>query len=380
MTRRFIVEPRGVADSWVKLAVPVASVVAALVLGAIFLAITGNSVLEVYTKMLKTAFGSWRGFSETLVSATPLILTGLAAAVAFRMLVWNIGGEGQLLIGAVLASGVAIMMGDNVPAVAAVVLVISAGAVGGALWAGIAAAPRVYLGTNEIITTLMLNFIAINLMNYLVFGSFSPWRDPDATQFPQGRPISDRARLPEFGELIPGLKSVLHRLDLGFVIAVVVAILIWVVLFRTPWGFGYRVAGDSAGAARYAGVKVSRTFFATFLMSGAAAGLAGGIMVAGVLGKMDPRSLELGLGFTGIIVAALARLNPVVVIPVAILLGALINSGPALQSIGVPSSTAVMLQGAILIFAVAGEFLIRNRIRRPDPVPTEVSEAEGATA
>jgi simple sugar transport system permease protein len=374
------VEPRGVAAGWLKLAVPIASVLAALILGGVFLAITGNDVAEVYTKMLDTAFGSWRGFSETLVSATPLILTGLAAAIAFKMLVWNIGGEGQLLVGAVAASGIAIMMGDTFPAVVAVILVISAGAVGGAIWAGIAAAPRVYLGTNEIITTLMLNFIAINLMNYLVFGSFSPWRDPDATQFPQGRPISDSARLPEIGELIPGLKSVFNRLDVGFFIAVAVAVFFWLLLFRTPWGFGYRVAGDSAGAARYAGVKVSRTFFATFLMSGAAAGLAGGIMVAGVLGKMDPRSLELGLGFTGIIVAALARLNPIAVIPVAILLGALINSGPALQSIGVPSATAVMLQGAILIFAVAGEFLITHRIRRPKVSAVDESGAEAVTA
>ena len=242
------------------------------------------------------------------------------------------------------------------PAVIALPLVIMAGAVGGAVWASIAAIPRVYLGTNEIITTLMLNFIALNLMNYLVFGSFSPWRDPEATQFPQGRPISDAARLPEF----------FNRLDWGFWIAVGVAVLAWLLLSKTGYGFQYRIVGDSSDAARYAGIGVKQKILSVFLLSGASAGLAGSILVAGVLGRMDPRSLDLGLGFAGIIVAALARLNPLAVIPVAILLGALRNAGPSLQSIGVPSEIAIMLEGAILLFAVAGEFLIANRIRRPE--------------
>jgi simple sugar transport system permease protein len=174
--------------------------------------------------------------------------------------------------------------------------------------------------------------------------------------------------LPEFFE----------RLDWGFWIAVVVAVFTWVLVERTTWGFGYRVSGDSANAARYAGIKVSRKFLTTFLMSGALAGLAGSIMVAGILGKMDPRSLDLGLGFTGIIVAALARLNPIAVIPVAILMGALNNAGPGLQSIGVPSATATMLQGAILLFAVAGEFFISNRLRRKQPKASASGEAATA--
>lgn len=366
--RRFIIEPRGVAPAWLKLLVPIASVAAALLLGAVFLWATGSNPWTVYTEMLDTAFGSSRGFSETLVSATPLILTGVAAAIAFKMLVWNIGGEGQLLIGAIFAAGVAILIGDGLPAVVALPVVIMAGAVGGAVWASIAAVPRVYLGTNEIITTLMLNFIALNLMNYLVFGSFSPWRDPEATQFPQGRPIGDAARLPEF----------FNRLDWGFWIAVVVAVLAWLLLSKTGYGFQYRVVGDSSDTARYAGIGVKQKILSVFLMSGASAGLAGSILVAGVLGRMDPRSLDLGLGFAGIIVAALARLNPLAVIPVAILLGALRNAGPALQAIGVPSEIAIMLEGAILLFAVAGEFLIANRIRRPEreePATPETVEA-----
>jgi len=371
MSRRFIVEPRGLAPWWLKLLIPIGSVIAALALGALFLAITGNDWVEVYTKMADTAFGSGRGFAETLVSSTPLILTGVAAAIAFKMLVWNIGGEGQLMFGAIAAAGVGIWLSSSTPAVIAVIAVVLAGAVGGAFWASLAAVPKVYLGTNEIITTLMLNFIALNLMQYLVLGSFSPWRDPEATQFPQGRPIIDNARLPEF----------FHRLDWGLFIAIAVAIVAWFVISKTRSGFEYRIVGDSFDTARYVGIKVPRKVLSVFLASGAAAGLAGSILVVGILGKMDPRSLDLGLGFTGIIVAALARLNPIAIIPVAILMGALNNAGPALQSIGVPSATVKILQGAILIFAVAGEFLIMNRIKRPKRVADDVpAEAEVSSA
>lgn len=358
MSRRWVVEPRGIAGTRVRLLVPILSVLAALVLAAIFLQVTGNPPGDVYGKMLDAAFGSSRGISETLISATPLMLTGVAAAVAFRMLVWNIGGEGQLLVGAIAAAGVGFTLGESTPAWLAIALVVIAGALGGAFWASLSAVPRVYLGTNEIITTLMLNFIALNLMNYLVFGSVSPWKDPGSPQFPQGTPIVDAARLPEF----------FNRLDIGIFLAIAVAVFSWFLIGRTGWGFELRVAGDSPLAARYAGINVPRKILSVFLLSGASAGLAGGLLVAGILGRMDPRSLDLGLGFTGIIVAALARLNPMAVVPVAILMGALNNAGPSLQSIGVPTATVTMLQGAILVFAVAGEFFIANRVRRRQSV------------
>jgi simple sugar transport system permease protein len=366
-TRRFIVEPRGLASLRLTLLIPLASVAAALVVGAIFLALTGDNPYTVYKHMVDTAFGNSRGLSETLVSATPLILTGLAAAVAFKMLVWNIGAEGQFLLGAIFSSGIAIAMGSGTPAAIAIPAVIIAGALGGALWASIAAIPRVYLGTNEIITTLMLNFIALNLINYLIFGSKSPWRDPAVSTFPSGRPIPESFRLTEF----------FKRLDVGIFIAVAVALVAWFLISRTRWGFEVRVVGDSAETARYAGISVPRKILGVFLLSGAFAGLAGGLWVAGPVGALDPRSLVLGFGFTGIIVAALARLNPVAVIPVAVLMGALNNAGPSLQSIGVPPEIVTMLQGAILIFAVGGEFFIANRIRRPDvsaaATPAEVT-------
>jgi simple sugar transport system permease protein len=367
-TRRFIVEPRGLASTGIVLAVPLLSVLLALVVGAIFLALTGNSPGEVYVKMLDVSFGSSRGISETLISATPLILTGVAAAVAFRMLVWNIGAEGQFLMGAIFAAGLGIWLGEGAPAALAIPLVIIAGAVGGAFWASISAVPKVYLGTNEIITTLMLNFIALNFMNYLIFGSSSPWRDPLVPQFPSGRPLPDNARIPEF----------FNRLDYGFLVACLLALFAWFLISKTRWGFEVRIVGDSANTARYAGITVSQKILGVFLMSGAFAGLAGSLYVAGPVGALDPRSLDLGLGFTGIIVAALARLNPVAVIPVGILMGALNNAGPALQSIQVPAATVTMLQGAILIFAVAGEFFIRNRVRRPEKRLEALEEVSAA--
>lgn len=353
--RTLIVEPRGLASLRVRTLVPLGAVAAALIVGAVFLTITGNSPGEVYAKMLDSSFGSARTISETLVASTPLILTGVAAAIAFKMLVWNIGAEGQLMFGAVVAAGVGIALGEGALTVVAVPILIIAGTAGGAAWAGIAAVPRVYLGTNEIITTLMLNFIALNLMNYLVFGSFSPWRDPNSAQFPQGRPLGDGASMPTIVES--------QRVDYGLLIAIGVAVFAWFLIGRTRWGFEVRIAGDSPDAARYAGINVPRKILAVFLMSGASAGLAGGLLVLGILGRLDPQALNVGLGFTGIIVAALARLNPLAVVPVAILIGGLNNAGPAMQSIGVPTATIQMLQGAILVFAVAGEFLIAHRIR-----------------
>lgn len=361
MNVTLVVEPRRRATAGLVVLVSVGSVALALALGAVFLGITGHDPSVVYARMVRVSFGSARGISETLLSATPLMLTGVAAAIAFRMLVWNIGGEGQLYVGAIFGAGAGIALG-GAPAAVALPAVLLAGALGGAAYAGLAALPRVTLGTNEIITTLMLNFVALHLMNYLIFGSFSPWRDPLATNFPQGRSLSASASLP----------LLWRRVDLGLVIAVVVAGLVWWAMRRTRWGFEVRVVGDSAGAARYAGIPVVRKVLGVFVLSGAVAGLAGAVLVSGVVGALEPRALAINLGFTGIIVAALARLNPLAVVPVAVFMGALNNSGTGLQTIRVPSSTVLMLQGLILVLAVSGTYLLANRVRlRRRAVQTE---------
>jgi simple sugar transport system permease protein len=350
--RRIVVAPRPHPTGLTSLVVFLTAVLGALLVGAVFLAVTGFSPLDVYAEMVDSALGGERAIAETLLAAGPLILVGLAAAIAFKMLIWNIGGEGQLLVGAITAAGISIAMGDSLPGIIGIPVALLAGAAGGALWAAFSAVPRVYLGTNEILTTLMLNFIALEIMNFLIFGSFSPWRDPAATQFPQGRPVAESLRLPE----------IWRRLDIGLIIAVIVAVVVWWLIKSTRWGYEVRVAGDSARVAEYGGIKVRRKILSVFLLSGSMAGLAGAVLVNGVVGAMEPRSLQLGLGFTGIIVAALARLNAAGIIPVALFIGALTNSRSALQIAGVPDATVIILQGAIFIFAVSGEWLLRNRV------------------
>lgn len=341
---------------WHYVVVPTASVLLAGVVGALFLVVTGFDPLAVYAAMLRASFASGFGVADTLVSATPLILTGLAAAVAFRYRLYNIGAEGQLYVGAIAASGAALALGE-VPGPVAVAVVVVAGAVGGAAWTLLPALARAWLGTSEIITTLLLNYVALFAMRYLIFGSSSFWRDPTATNFPQGRPLPEAAEFAEWG---------LTRVHLGLGVALVAAVGVWWLLARTRAGYDLAVYGDSPSAARYAGINVRGAIVGVLLLSGALAGLAGAGEVAGRAHQLDPQGLAVGVGYTGIIVAALARYNPLAVPLVAVLLGAITNAGTALQSsadLRVPVAVSTMLQGAILLFVLAGELFLRYRVR-----------------
>lgn len=349
-------ERREQVHGWHYVLVPVVSVVAALAVGAAFLLVTGYDPLLVYRAMLSASFTTRYGLADSLVSAAPIALTGLAAAVAFRHRLYNIGGEGQLYVGAVAAAGVGLALGD-VAGPVAVTAVIAAGAAGGLAWILLPALARAWLGTSEIITTLLLNYVALFLMRYLIFGTASFWRDPTATNFPQGRRLPDAALFPEWG---------LTRIHLGLAVALLAAVVVHVLLARTRVGFDLRVYGDAPGAARYAGIPVRRMVVGVLALSGALAGLAGAGEVAGRAGQLDPQGLAVGFGYTGIIVAALARYNPLAVPLVAVLLGALANAGTALQSLPgtrVPVAISTMLQGAILLFVLAGEVHLRHRVR-----------------
>jgi simple sugar transport system permease protein len=338
------------------------SILAALLLGAVFLALTGDSPIVVYREMFRAAFLSWYGITDTLAVAIPLILTGLAAAVAFRMQLYNIGAEGQLYVGAIMASWAALALAPGMPNPVAIFVVFLFGAVGGALWVLPPALAKAWLGTSEIITTLLLNFVALFLMRYLIFGSASFWRDSTTTNFPQGKPFPEEAFLPIITST---------RIHLGLAVALVAVVLLWILFTRTRFGFDVRVVGDSPGAALYAGIPIRRTIVIILLLSGGLAGLAGAGEVAGIAHALDPAGLSVNFGYTGIIVAALARSNPFGVVVVAVLLGGLQNAGSALQSIpgggGVPTEVSFMLQGAILLCALAGELFIRYRLtsRRP---------------
>jgi simple sugar transport system permease protein len=339
--------------------VPVVSVILALLTGALLLALTGKDPLQVYSVMFYGAFGSKYGLTETVVKATPLLLAGLGLAVAFRMQLWNIGGEGQIYMGAFGATWVALTIPDQ-PAWVVLPAMMLAGAVAGGLWAVIPAIPRAYLGVNEIITTLMLNYVAILWIDYLVYG---PWKDPAGYNFPLTPSFSESAILPTLGDT---------RIHAGLLIGVVLAIILYLLIFRTKFGYEIRVLGESPEAARYAGMNITGKIILVMMISGAICGLAGMAELSGVTHRLQ-QGFSPGYGYTAIIVAWLTKLNPLGIIIVALLFGGLQVGGFAVQMNGVPATVVSMLQGGLLFFVLGGEILTRYRIsinsRRGDDTP-----------
>lgn len=369
MARRIVVQPRGRPPLLARLLFPVASVLGAGAIGAVLLLAAGHDPVEAYLRVVRTSFGSDIGWVRTLISSIPLIFTATAAAVAFRMKVWNIGGEGQFLLGAIGASGVALALGEGSPRPVALLLPLLAGVVAGASWSALAAVPRAYLGTDEVISTLMLNFVALHLMNYLIFGSVSFWRDPKYLAFPSGRDIPAVAELPR----------IWLRLHWGFPIAVATAALLWWVLRSSRWGFNVRVIGDSPRAARYAGMPVARRVVSVLMVSGAIAGLGGAVHVMGTTMALQPGSIAVGFGYTGIVVAVVARLDPLAIVPVSILISGLTNAGSSLQILGIPSEIVVLLQGLALLLVAAAEFFLHNRVGFATRLPRVLDTSEAGS-
>jgi simple sugar transport system permease protein len=323
---------------------PLLAVIAGLLITALILWASGKDAAFVLGEIFRAAFID--NFSETVVKAIPLTLTGLAVAVAFRVKLWNIGAEGQFYAGVLAATALALGF-PNLPGPALIPAMLSAGMLAGALWALVPAVLRAWLEVNEIISSLMLNYVAVLLADYFIFG---PWRDPKGFNFPVTATFSDNARLPV---LVEGT-----RIHLGLVFALVVTTLVWL-LGHTRRGFEFKVMGESLNVARYAGIKVTRNIILAFLLSGAIAGLAGMSEVTGVAGRLQ-QGLSPGYGYTAIIVAWLARLNAWAIGPVALLFGGLVASGFTMQRIGVPSGLVTLLQGIILFCVLAGESLSRR--------------------
>jgi simple sugar transport system permease protein len=344
---------------WLSVAVPLGSIVVAFGVMAVVLVITGHAPIHTFSRLLDTGFGSKQALNATFVAATPLLFTGLCAAVAFRMQLFNIGGEGQLYAGAILGAAAGIALGDHsgwlsVPAM------VAAGAVGGAALALIPALLRAFFSTNEIITSLMLNYVAANVLNYLIFDSESYWRDtssPTAKVFPQGKNLPAAANWPltHGGGLY---------LPFGLLLGVVIATFVWLLYTRTRFGFEVQVIGDSPRAAAYAGMRTRRKILAVLALSGAIAGIGGASQDGDFRHTLDPRGLTAAnYGYAGIVVAALSRYNPFAVCLIAFLLGGLQNAGFALQGVDFPSGLVGVLQGLILFCVLGGELFARYRVR-----------------
>jgi len=349
--------------AWVDaIGIRVASVVAAFLVGAIFLMATGHDPLRAYREMVIGAFGSSFGIEQTLVKAIPLILTGLGVSLAFTMGLWNIGAEGQLALGALAASWLALSLPD-LPRAVMLPGLVGLGLAGGAAWALVPGILRAFAGMNEIISTLMLNYVALLWVDYQVFGS---WADPTAFSFPYSRRFPEAAHFP----LLYG------GAHLGLAFAVAAAAGLALLLGRTHWGYEVRAIGASRAAARYAGMPVRRNLLVIMAASGALAGLAGVGEVAGVTHRIQ-QGLSPGYGYTAIIIAWVAQLQPWAVLGVAVLFAALLNGGFVIQTTGVPAAIAYMLQALILTFVLASEYFLR-RIRRRRAVAATRAAMSGA--
>jgi general nucleoside transport system permease protein len=366
---------------WLTIAVPIGSIGAALVLMAGVLLATGHKPFATYDRLFDAAFFGNGALTATLVFCTPLVFTGLAAAAAFRMQLYNIGGEGQLYLGAIAGVGIALYLGDHgvgsTPVYVAAMVV--AGSLAGAAWAAIPAVLRAFAKTNEIITSLMLNYVAGLLLTYLIIDSQSYWRDLESFEgqtFPLGKSIPEEAKWPS--GMLDALGGVL--VPLGFGIAIALAAVMWVVYRRTRFGYELQVIGDSQRAARFAGMRLRRKILAVMCLSGAIAGLGGAAYEGDFAYQIDPTGLQTSfLGYTGIVVAALARYNPLAVVPVAFLLGGLLNAGFTLQGADFPSGLVGVMQGLVLFCALGGEVLVRYRIRIGRSVPATTARAEAAS-
>ncbi len=361
---------------WLNLAVPLGSVAVSLLVMAAVLGVTGHDPIETYHRLFRAAFADHQAWTATLMTGTPLLFTGLAAAVAFRMQLFNIGAEGQLYLGAICGLGIAIWLGPDVPKTVTIAAMCGCGAAGAALWALIPGLLKAFARTNEIITTLMLNYVAGELLTYLIFDSASPWRDVSTIQtrsFPQSVALQPS----QFWPTVLPLDVVV---PFGFLLAVGVGTALYFLFRATRFGFEMSVIGDSQRAARYSGMRTRRKILAVMAISGAVAGLGGASQVGDFSHVLDasPQGLQgAAFGYTGIVVAALARYNPIAVCVVAVLIGGLQNAGLYLQGPDFPTGLVGVLQGVVLFCALGGELLIRYRVRfgRQAPAPADAPPA-----
>lgn len=347
--------PSSLISPWSTPGLVVLAVLITFLLTAGPILLAGANPIEAYAQFLIVPLTSRFSALEVLVASTPILLTGTAVALAFRGGYWNIGAEGQLLVGAIAAAAVGQIAG--MPQVLQVPLIILGGALGGAVWALGPALLRVRFGIDEVVTTLLLNPVALLLVNALLHG---PWRDP-VSGFPESPRIVDAAEFPQLLER--------SRLHLGFVVAIVVVVTVGYVTSRTPAGLRLRAVGLSPEGARFAGIDVSRTLLITALVSGAIAGIAGAGEVAGMQYRLTS-GISPGYGYTGIVVATLGTLTMPGVTLAALFLGDLtVGASSAGRALGIPSQLGAVVQGTLLLVTIGLLAIRRNRAAgslRPD--------------
>lgn len=324
-----------------------------VMIGFIFLLCGVNPVFA-FKKIFLGSFGSFYGFKETVTKAIPLILIGGGLALAFKAKFWNIGAESQLLMGAIFGTWVGLNWGPGMPAVVIIPLMFLAGFIGGAIWGVIPALLKLRFAINEVISTLMLNYICAEFLTMLIVG---PWKSSKKFGFPYTDDLPASAILP----LLPG--SRIHWFTL--VLAIVAVVVLTIVVYQTRFGYEVRVIGENPDAAKYAGIDFSRTTLLIMIISGGMAGFAGVGEVAGIHHYLSyPNSISSGYGFTAIIVAWLAKLNPLYVIFSGLFFAGVLVGGDAIQiSLGLPAATVNVFNGTILIFLIMGDFFTKNRVR-----------------
>jgi len=334
---------------WNMISIPLVAVILAVFIGTIIIFISGSSPIQAYYGMLRGSLGGLDSITRTLEKATPLIFSGLAVAIGFKAGLFNIGAQGQLLFGAITSAAVGFMI-KGLPWFIHAPLALLAGGLAGALYGAIPGILKTTTGAHEVITTIMLNYVAINFTDYLADG---PWKD---------RSLSNVvARTPEI-ELSAKIGTI-GPIPIGFIIAVIAGVIIWWLLWRTTWGYQIRTVGLNPNAARYAGMRVSMVVILTMVFSGLLAGLGGAVETQGVVGRYQP-GFNVGLGFDGITVALLGKTHPLGAIPAAVLLGAIKAGSSEMQfESGIAKEITDVIQ-ALILFFIAADMIVRWIIRR----------------
>lgn len=335
--------------------IPLIALALALIIGAAVLVILGANPLDSYVALVRGAFGSTYSLTQILVKATPLLLVGLGIVIAFRGGVINIGGEGQIIVGALAATAVALYV--PLPGLIVLPLALLGGVIGGALWGGIPGVLKARLGVNEILSTVMMNQIAFQLSNFLLRG---PMIDPE--EIARGTRIAQSAELPREVWLVRLVPSTL--LHGGAILAVIMAVVVYIFLWRTIIGYRIRAVGFNPEASRYAGMRVPMYQALALILGGAFAGLAGAVEVLGVQHRML-ENLSGGYGFSGIVAALFGKLHPLGLIPASILFGALLVGADSMQrAVQVPSAFIDALLGLVVLFVVSSDLWVKRRSQK----------------